>query len=140
MNVTHEILSAGGASASDALQPGQVHAAQPRARADSRTSARATEVTIAFLGNVVAMNRRPTTLHELCAHQLARAIPTAPDARAFLGRHAPTLPTRACHERHLPRRTRGRHRLAEHLRRVAPKPYDARPSDAGLVLRRNPPR
>src|SRR5205814_1207933 len=93
---------AGGASASDALQPGKVHAAQPRPLAHRCSRTRATKITVALLGNVVAMNRRPTTLDELCAHQLAGTIPTAPDARAFVGRYAPTLPARACHERHLP--------------------------------------
>jgi len=129
----HQVLSARRAIASDALQTGQVHAAQPRARADCCTRTRATVVAVAALWNVVTMRRRTTALGKLCTDELARARAAVLDARAFGGRHAPPLPARAVDERHLPRRTRGRHRLTENLRRVAFEPHHASTGNAGRL-------
>src|SRR3954463_5845661 len=79
------------------------------------------------------MHRRSSTLNELGADQPAATRGAVLHARAFIRGNARTLPTRALHQRHLSRRTRGRHRLAENLGRVTFESHHASTSNAGRL-------
>jgi hypothetical protein len=86
------------------------------------------------------MRRRSAALGELRADQITRTGSAAPDARAFVGWHAATLPARTLDERHLARRTSGRHGLAEDLRRIALEPDNAATCDTSRLRSQEPQR